>query len=90
MNELRQRKSTIHNFSQQIAHFMRPQNFVLYSIFRSSYYSSFIYYEKLAAVSMSRRLLLMCKINFIIKLVLLYEKQLLLALFLKNSSFAFL
>ena len=80
MNELRQRKSTIHNFSQQIAHFIRSRNFILYSIFRSSYYNFFIYCVESAPVLILRRLLLMCEINFIIKLVLLYEKQFLSAL----------
>ena len=72
---------------QQMAHFICSRNFMLYSIFRSSYYNVFIYCVELARVSMLRRLLLMCEINFIIKLVLLYKKQFLSALFLKKQKF---
>ena len=74
---------------QEMAHFICSRNFMLYSIFRSSYYNVFIYCVELARVSMLRRLLLMCEINFIIKLVLLYKKEFISSFLKKTKVFSF-
>ena len=59
----------------------------MYSIFKS--YNFFIYCIGSAPVLILRRLILMCEINFIFKLVLLYGKQFFSAVFWKKKTIAF-
>ena len=56
-------------------------------ILKNTFFTEHVWVTASSLVLMLRRLLFMCEINFKVKLVLLYEKQFLSALFFRNNSF---